>query len=214
MPEPSIKEQNAETLARAAKEQKKIEKKKQVLAFAETLGLSGRRAKALRKLGSDYFKMDSDGLKFRAAGDRLVSPDNSECVAFFKKKFDYLLGGNDGSQVVEHGVLDDADIALAKSGNLTAKGRVLVALGGNEAALKAALADKGTGTDKVVLSDKPLDKSKNPFIGLRDKSGKIVPEKMARVESFIKAAGTKAAASVARSAGLRLDGSPIDPKYL
>jgi hypothetical protein len=59
------------------------------------------------------------------------------------------------------------------------------------------------------------DKNTNPFVGLRDpRTGRIVPEKMARVESFIKAAGTKAAASVARSAGLRLDGSPIDPKYL
>jgi hypothetical protein len=58
-------------------------------------------------------------------------------------------------------------------------------------------------------------KSKNPFTGLRDpRTGKIVPEQMRKIESFIKAAGTKAAASLARSARVQLDGSPIDPKYL
>jgi hypothetical protein len=216
MPELSLKTQNAEALARVEKEQRKMQKREQVLAFAkEQLGLSGKRAKALRKLGAAYFKLDTDGLKFRGAGDKLVAVDSKQCTDFFAKKFDFLLGGNDGSQVVEHGALNDADIALARAGNLTAKGRVLLALNGDEAALRAALADKGTGTDKVALTDKTLDKSKNPFVGLRDpRTGKIVPEKMARVESFIKAAGTKAAASVARSAGLRLDGSPIDPKYL
>jgi hypothetical protein len=208
----SLKTQNAEALARVEKEQRKMQKREQVLAFAkEQLGLSGKRAKALRKLGAAYFKLDTDGLKFRGAGDRLVAVDSKQCTDFFAKKFDFLLGGNDNSQRVEHGAPDDADIALARSGNLTAKGRVLTALGGDEAALKAALADKG----KVVLADKPLDKSKNPFIGLRDpRTGAIRSEQMRKVESFIKAAGTKAAAAVARSAGLRLDGGPIDPKYL
>ncbi len=59
------------------------------------------------------------------------------------------------------------------------------------------------------------DKSKNPFIKLRDpRTGKINEAQMKKVESFIRAAGTKAAAAVAKSAGLQLDGSPIDPKYL
>ena len=210
----SIQEQNAKALARVEKENRKAQKREQVLAFAkDTLGLSAKRAKALRKLGSGYFKLDEDGLKFRGAGDKLVAVDSKQCKDFFAKKFDFLLSPQETA--LEAGALDPADIALAKSGNLTAKGRVLLALNGDEAALKIALADKGNGSDKVALADKPLDKSKNPFVGLRDpRTGKIVPEKMARVELFIKAAGSKAAASVARSAGLRLDGSPIDPKYL
>jgi hypothetical protein len=214
MTEISIKEQNTEALARVAKQQRKLQKREQVLAFAkDQLGLTGKRAKALRKLGSSYFKLDTDGLKFRGAGDKLVAVDSKQCQDFFAKKFDFLLSPQETT--LETGALDPADIALAKSGNLTAKGRVLVALNGNEAALTAALATKGDVRDQVANGhDKPLDKSTNPFVGLRDKSGKIVPEKMKKVESFIKAAGTKAAASVARSAGLRLDGSPIDPKYL
>ena len=83
---------NEEILKQAAKEQKRQEKKKQVIAFATgTLGLSGKKAKALRKLGSDYFKLADDGLRFRGAGDRLVAIDSKECTEFFKKKFDYLL---------------------------------------------------------------------------------------------------------------------------
>jgi hypothetical protein len=211
MPELSVQEQNAKALARAEKETRKAQKREQVLAFAkEQLGLSGKRAKALRKLGAAYFKLDTDGLKFRGAGDRLVAVDSKQCTDFFAKKFDFLLSPQETT--LEAGALDQADIALARAGNLTAKGRVLVALGGNEAALKAALADKGTY--KTVLADKPLDKSKNPFVRLRDKSGKINPAQMAKVESFLKVAGTKAAVSLARSAGVRLDGTPIPEKYL
>ena len=70
---------------------------------------------------------------------------------------------------------------------------------------------QGSARDK----SKAPDRSTNPFVGLRDaRTGAIKPEQMRKVESFIKAAGTKAAAAVARSAGLRLDGSPIDPKFL
>jgi len=206
----SLQEQNAKALARAEKETRKAQKREQVLAFAkEQLGLTGKRAKALRKLGSSYFKLDTDGLKFKGAGDKLVAVDSKQCKEFFAKKFDFLLSPQETT--VEAGALDPADIALAKSGNLTAKGRVLTALNGDEAALKATLADKGNGGGKVVT---PPDKSKNPFVGLRDKSGKINPAQMAKVESFIKAAGTKAATAVARSAGLRLDGSPIPEKFI
>lgn len=200
MTEISIKEQNAEALARVAKEQKKIEKKKQVLAFAETLGLSGKRAKALRKLGGDYFKMDSDGLKFRAAGDRLVSPDNSECVAFFKKKFDFLLGDDSqgGDPQIDPRLIAHANSADPKIAAI---------------AKKALLAAQGSGgKDVVVAADTPH--KNNPWKDLRGRDGKISAEKMARCENFIKLAGTKAAASMARSAGVRLDGTSLDPKYL
>lgn len=210
----SIQEQNTKALARAEKETRKAQKREQVLAFAkDQLGLTGKRAKALRKLGSSYFKLDTDGLKFRGAGDKLVAVDSKQCQDFFAKKFDFLLSPQETA--LEAGALDPALLASARAGNLTAKGRMLVALNGDEAALRIALAAKGDVHDQVANGhDKPLDKSTNPFIGLRDKSGKIVPEKMKKVESFIKAAGTKAAASVAKSAGLRLDGTPIPEKYV
>jgi hypothetical protein len=57
---------------------------------------------------------------------------------------------------------------------------------------------------------KKRDKNTNPFVGLRDpRTGAINPAKMAKVESFLKVAGTKAAISLARRAGVRLDGSSI-----
>ena len=59
------------------------------------------------------------------------------------------------------------------------------------------------------------DKNTNPFTNLRDpRTGAINPAQMAKVESFLKVAGTKATISLARSAGVRLDGTPLDPKYL
>jgi hypothetical protein len=54
------------------------------------------------------------------------------------------------------------------------------------------------------------DKNTNPFVGLRDpRTGAINPAQMKKVESFLKIAGTKATVSLARSAGVRLDGSSI-----
>lgn len=60
------------------------------------------------------------------------------------------------------------------------------------------------------------DKNTNPFVALadarkrNDAAGQAVAE--AKISSFIKAAGTKAAAATAHSKGLRLDSTPIDPK--
>jgi hypothetical protein len=106
MTEISVQEQNAKALARVEKQQRKAQKREQVLAFAkETLGLSKKRAKALRKLGSGYFKLDDDGLKFRGAGDKLVAVDSKQCTDFFAKKFDFLLDGNDNSQVIDLALL-------------------------------------------------------------------------------------------------------------
>lgn len=54
---------------------------------------------------------------------------------------------------------------------------------------------------------------KNPFVGLRDKNNQIVPSKRRAVESLLKAVGTAKAAAIARSANLRLDGTPIPEQY-
>ena len=204
MTEISIQEQNAKALARVEKQQRKAQKREQVLAFAkETLGLSKKRAKALRKLGSGYFKLDDDGLKFRGAGDKLVAVDSKQCTDFFAKKFDFLLDGNDNSQVVDPQI-DPRLVAHANSADPK-----IAAI-----AKKALLAAQGKGNDTVALADKPLDKSTNPFLTLRDpRTGAIRPEQMLKVESLLRAIGTKKCAAIAQAAGLRLDGSPIPEKY-
>lgn len=195
-------------IRRAAKEQKKAEKKKQVIAFAQdVLGSTKPQAKILRKVAGKFLTLAKDGLAFKGQGGKNVAIDDPQCKEFFQREYPFLV-----ATTLEAGALDPADVALAKSGNMTAKGRVLLALNGDEAALKVALA----GKDQVVNAngnDKPLDKSKNPFIGLRDRSGKIVPEKMRAVESLLRGVGAKKAADIARSAGLRLDGTEIPERY-
>jgi hypothetical protein len=211
---------NEKALRRAAKEQKRIEKRKQVISFArDTLGSNKKQAKVFRRVAGKFLKLDTDGLKFKGQGGKLVAIDSDQSKEFFRREYPFLMkeaaAAAAAAAAAEHGALDDADIALARAGNLTAKGRCLLALNGDEAALKAALADKGKGNDTVALADKPLDKSKNPFVGLRNpRTNQIVPEKMKAVESLIRGAGTKVATSIAKSAGLRLDGSPIPEKYI
>jgi hypothetical protein len=58
------------------------------------------------------------------------------------------------------------------------------------------------------------DHSKNPFVGLRDKNGKIVEEQMKKVESLIRSLGTAKTAAIAKAGGFRLDGTPIDGPFV
>lgn len=209
-----VKTDADKAIRRAAKEQKKAEKKKQITAFArDVLGCEKKQSKVLRKVAGKFLTMADDGLRFKGMAGKLVAVDDPQCQQFFKQQYPFLLPPQE--KALGAGALDPADIALARSGNLTAKGRCLLALNGDEQALKAALANKGNVTDSRDKS-KALDKSKsttNPFIGLRDKNGKIVPEQMQKVESLIRAVGTAKSAAIAKSAGLRLDGSPIPEQY-
>lgn len=72
---------------------------------------------------------------------------------------------------------------------------------------------QATGRDKSGASDKSTNVS-NPFKTLRDpRTGAIRPEQMKKVESLLKAVGTAKAAAIAKSAGLRLDGTEIPERY-
>jgi hypothetical protein len=211
----TVETENEKALRRVARDTMKAEKRKQVLAFAKDLGCGKKQAKVFRKVASGYFKLAENGLAFRGMGDKLVSVDSDQSINFFRKKYPFLMKET-AAATADPGAADPADIALAKSGNMTAKGRVLVALNGNEAALAAALADNGKRNDTVANGQDKSDTAhkNNPWKDLRGRDGKISAEKQQRCEAFIKFAGTKAAISCARSAGVRLDGSPLDPKYL
>ena len=84
-------------------------------------------------------------------------------------------------------------------------------LGGDkdEAGALAQLALLKVGKDQVNGGDK----STNPFVGLRDKDGKIVPEQMRKVESMLKSLGSAKTAAIAKAAGFRLDGTRIDGPF-
>ena len=109
--------------------------------------------------------------------------------------------------------------AFGPAPNFSKQGEVVTLLGESRAAEVAAqfgtkLASTKPGVIPERLKSAANGHDKNPFVGLRDASGKIVPEKMAKVESFLRACGAAKTAALARAVGLKLDGTPIDPKYL
>ncbi len=107
--------------------------------------------------------------------------------------------------------------AFGPQRTLTAQGEVIKKFGGDRAKEIAAQFGTTLGSTKpgtvpaTIKSTNGHDK--NPFVGLRDKSGKIVPEKMKAVESLLRGIGSAKTAAIARSAGLRLDGTPIPEQY-
>jgi hypothetical protein len=150
-----------------------------------------------------------------------------------REHFDFLLPK---ASVTAEGFEDTSipgDILQAAiDGSKTAEGKIqLILSGGNgndlDAAARVALLLKAErakrdGTVNGTADNHPHGQtqterranSTNPFVGLRDpRTGQINPAQMKKVESFIKAAGAKVAAAVAKSAGLRLDGSPIPDAY-
>ncbi len=173
-------------------------------------------------------------------GVPIVAIDHADQVRAYlaDKHFDFLLpkpgatveGFEDTS--IPGDVLEDA-----MNGSKTAEGKIQLILShgnGNDmdAAARTALllkaertkrANGANGVDDAnrhgtTLAERRLngsaDHKTNPFVNLRDpRTGQINPAQMAKVQSFIKAAGAKVAAAVAKSAGLRLDGSPIPDAY-
>jgi len=182
-----------------------------------------------------YFKWSGVRLLYRSEGDAqpVIAVDHVDQVREFleRKHFDFLLPK---PSVTAEGFEDTSipgDVLnAALNGSKTAEGQICLLLGGDsaDAAARTALLLKAErakrdGTNGSDTGGHPHGQtqverrttSTNPFVNLRDKkTGQINPEQMKKVESFIRAAGTKAAASVARAAGLRLDGSEIPPEYL
>ncbi len=194
---------NEEILKQAAKEQKRQEKKKQVIAFATgTLGLSGKKAKALRKLGSDYFKLADDGLRFRGAGDRLVAIDSKECTEFFKKKFDYLLTPVADTATSEPGALD-ADLIEKARTNVTARGELFKQLHGNN--IDTPIQNAVTKQKLDALLSKPVEKKltngANPWA--KDSFNITAQGKLTAVliKAHGEAEGLKRAEAIAAAAG-------------
>jgi hypothetical protein len=108
--------------------------------------------------------------------------------------------------------------AFGPTPNMTKQAEVVKLLGESRAAEVAAQFGTKLGTAKPGtvpghIKSAANGHDKNPFVGLRDQSGKIVPEKMQRIESLLKAVGAAKCAAIAKSAGLRLDGTPIPDQY-
>jgi hypothetical protein len=193
---------------------RKIETKFRVETYLMKIGASEEAAKLISSSPDQIKKFVYDGVDLRFGKSDLTAADDPNAREYyltgpFKGLFaaaaDKAPNGDD-----HHAQPDPALLASARAGNRTAYSKLARdAFNGDVKALDAALAVKGD--DQLANGH---DKSTNPFKNLRTKSGAIDPVQMEKVSSFIRAAGTKAAAAVARSAGLKLDGTPIDPRYL
>lgn len=116
-------------LERAAKDVKRAEKKKQILAFAkDTLGCDKQQAKVFSKACKQFLKMDDDGLRFKGMGGKLVSIDSPECKAFFQNNYGFLLKA--AAVTLDSNVtVDPSIVEQALAGSVTAKGKIAKAFG-------------------------------------------------------------------------------------
>jgi hypothetical protein len=137
------KEHNDEVL-------RKLTEKNKIAEFAmQTLGMDERRAEVFGAACGSFFTWDGT-LKFKGASGQ-VPADDPSCTGFFQffqREYSFLVPpktNGDGNPQV-----DPALLAAARSGNLTAKGRLLRdSFHGDVVALDKALADKGRGTTKL-----------------------------------------------------------------
>lgn len=203
---------------------RKLDEKQKIFEFAKSLGCDDQQAKVFGMACGEYLEWTGARLMFKGAAGKTVAIDDPNCRAFFEREYPFLVPTptSEGQQAA----IDPELLAKAAAGNKTAEGAICRALNDDVAAtekLIAAERAKATSGDdkefeefkrwKASRSDGAGKSSTNPFIGLRDKSGRIVPEQMKKVASLIRAVGTAKSAAIAKSAGLRLDGSSIPERY-
>jgi hypothetical protein len=142
-------------------------------------------------------KFDWDGAVLTFQGKPVADPDNGVREWFTSNKLDFLLppkGANADKPDVDPQLL-----ASAREGNQTARSRIYKQLG-DIAATDALIAEK------PATDDKQEDASKNPWRSANFRTD-IAAQK--RAAGIIKALGTGVAASMARSAGKTLTGTPL-----
>jgi hypothetical protein len=152
------------------------------------------------------------------AGVPLIAVDHVDQVREFltRKHFDFLLP-KPGATVegFEAAAIPGDMLDAALNGSLTQKGQIAMLLGGSnpdavartELLLKTERAKRDGGAvngaddanrhGQTQTERRTTSTNSNPFVGLRDKSGKIVPAQMKKVESLIRGAGTKVATAIA-----------------
>jgi hypothetical protein len=115
--------------------------------------------------------------------------------------------GPDASQVAR----TELEIAV-KAGSVTAHGRAHKEWGAERynafCAANAAKPGKVAGAADDKSKDDNVDPT-NPFVGLRDASGKVDPIRQALITAKIKSDGIAAVSALARAAGVTLGGHPL-----
>jgi len=166
--------------------------------FALSIGCNEQQAVTMAKAYSDRFKYDGAVLSFNDVP--VVDAADAFKAHLANQGLDFLLPA-------KKPILDDiaanlnaADVKLAASGNVTAKGRLFRALHGDGEMLDRVLEKaKATGTDKPVLDAKDKDKGKvNPWSAQHwnlTAQGRIAKVDMAAAERMASAAGVHVGAT-------------------
>jgi hypothetical protein len=162
--------------------------------YFESIGSTSEQAATAAAAHADKFVWNGATLEFQ--GKAVADPDNGVREWFTANHLDFLLpvkGANARLDV-------DADtLASAKSGNMTAYSRIVKQHG--KAAADKLIAEKPAADDKTKE-----DATKNPWRSANFRTDKAA---QARAASIIKSLGTGVAASLARSAGKTLTGTPL-----
>jgi hypothetical protein len=200
----------------------KLETRHRFESFLKKLGASEEAAKLIASSPDQIAKVAWDGVNLHFGKSDLAAVDDPAAGAhFLDGPFKGLFvapadkaDGHDNTQ------FDEALVASARAGNITAKGQLLRSLNGDVEALNAALADKGNGDDKGANGhDKSLlNGSSNPFFKLRRPDGTIDKAAEKDIGRMIAVMGHKKVADIARAAkspaaplGLSLTGLPLKP---
>jgi hypothetical protein len=195
---------------------RKIETRFRIETFLMKIGASEASAKLLAA-SDEAKKFVYDGVDLRFGKSDLTAADDPNAKAYFVSgPFKGLFvapadkaNGDDQAQP------DPELLASARAGNRTAYSKLARdAFGGDIAALDAALADKGTVTEKQVPRGHGRDSS-NPFYKLRV-NGVIDKVVEKRIGEMIAVMGHQKVAAIARAAtseaaplGLSLTGLPL-----
>jgi hypothetical protein len=176
----------------------KLETKHRYESLLMKFGASEEAAKLIASSPEQIAKVQWDGVNLHFGKSDLAAVDDPAAKAYFTDgPFKGLfVAPADKPNADDHPQLDEALVASARAGNVTATGRLLRSLNGDVKALDAALADEGNSDHKVANGHET-----NPFTKLRDpRTNKINPEVEKQIASMIKAMGTVKVAAIGRAA--------------
>jgi hypothetical protein len=198
----------------------KLETKHRFESFLIKIGASAEAAKLISSSPDQLAKVQWDGVNLHFGKSDLAAVDDPAARTHFLDGPFKALFTPPQADVHDDTQLDEALVASARAGNITAKGRLLRSLDGDVEALNAALADKGDSHDKGANGhDKSLlNGSSNPFFKLRKPDGAIDKAVEKDIGRMIAVMGHKKVADIARAAkspaaplGLSLTGLPLKP---
>jgi hypothetical protein len=172
-----------------------IDRVDRVHKYFKSIGSTDEQAATAAAAHADKFVWNGATLEFQ--GKPVADPDNGVREFFEKNKLDFLFPPKSDS-TKQHDV-DPQLLASARAGNQTARTQIYKQLGDLEAT-DALIAEKPAGNKTKD------DASTNPWRSANFRTD-IAAQK--RAAGIIKALGTSVAASMAKSAGKTLTGTPL-----